>query len=779
MSPASLGSLQSHLYLSFLNGSTADVALHVSGTWDAVYYLHRVVLIQAGFFQSLFTSGFLESGGPSSSSPKEVKVRFPDSNITRPAFEICIARLYGGGPPLFAPPAFIPTHSVPLTPGLSMSNPYAKIPPGHQLASPRFLLSLLATSIYLSIPSTTSHAMSLILNSVGPRTVIRYLNFAIGQGMGSPDEDEPQSSSATGLEQVARHVVDKAESVNESYSLLDESNVELEDATEDEQAQKIDPAESHSFDEHEHGIHYGLLSDKIGEACASWLARWGTDMLEYEEEDQAGWRPYDTNVIRAAERHRSNFPRIWRRGGLSAAWVRALLSSDEFWIRGEWERYQVARRIVELRRKEGVLEEEEREWRSLFDSAIYYCHLPLEQLVSLSSDISPSTKDPYVPLSTIQAAHWTQSLLRHHIMTGSSASQNLPPASPGSRDKDLGIGILSASILSGITSGDIPKDRPYWLVPSDASRRIGESTPATNNTSSLSTSMSMDQLFQRTLSSGPKTIQHPITSEANFFGIHTPSYDAESCVAMDASGASRWSPYPPFRFGAEFWDVESLKEKTRLHSHTVWYAGNLFNVYVQVVRKKGVQLGIYLHRQSSVDPIPPASAPAPLLSPRNERGPSPVRAPSIPISTSAPRFGSPPLSSPLPLSPRLLTQTISLPVAGTPSPRSSTPGGTPVTSSYITAQNAWSIPALAPVHAPLQPFRDPRSTIAAFFAISCPSGTGSSLTRFSSAPDSFPIGQSWGWKSSTLRSEEYLETADGHGAPREVSLRATIILGLV
>ena len=39
--------LQDHLYASFLDGSTADVALHISGSWQAVYKLHRVVLIQA------------------------------------------------------------------------------------------------------------------------------------------------------------------------------------------------------------------------------------------------------------------------------------------------------------------------------------------------------------------------------------------------------------------------------------------------------------------------------------------------------------------------------------------------------------------------------------------------------------------------------------------------------------------------------------------------------------------------------------------------------------
>jgi hypothetical protein len=49
MNPATLSSvdLQLHIYNSLLESRTADVALHVRGTWEAVYKLHRVVLIQS------------------------------------------------------------------------------------------------------------------------------------------------------------------------------------------------------------------------------------------------------------------------------------------------------------------------------------------------------------------------------------------------------------------------------------------------------------------------------------------------------------------------------------------------------------------------------------------------------------------------------------------------------------------------------------------------------------------------------------------------------------
>jgi hypothetical protein len=71
----------------------------------------------------------------------------------------------------------------------------------------------------------------------------------------------------------------------------------------------------------------------------------------------------------------------------------------------------------------------------------------------------------------------------------------------------------------------------------------------------------------------------------------------------------------------------------------------------------------------------------------------------------------------------------------------------------------------------------------AYFMISCASATGSSQMRFTSAPDLFAVGQSWGWKTSSLRTEEYMEVGE-HATSVEnrtpiSSLRATVVLGLV
>ena len=79
----------------------------------------------------------------------------------------------------------------------------------------------------------------------------------------------------------------------------------------------------------------------------------------------------------------------------------------------------------------------------------------------------------------------------------------------------------------------------------------------------------------------------------------------------------------------------------------------------------------------------------------------------------------------------------------------------------------------------------PKERLSAYFTIACASATGANLTKFTSAPDVFSVSQSWGWKSSSLRTEEYLEVGeDGMTKSvspmgKMVSLRATVVVGLV
>lgn len=104
--------IQSHLYNSFLSGQTSDVSIRISGAFSTTYRLHRVVLIQAGFWRDLFTGGFVESSVKlrttgrksdtrvassitnSSSGEEILDVVLDDRNISRAAFEYVHGQMY-------------------------------------------------------------------------------------------------------------------------------------------------------------------------------------------------------------------------------------------------------------------------------------------------------------------------------------------------------------------------------------------------------------------------------------------------------------------------------------------------------------------------------------------------------------------------------------------------------------------------------------------------------------------------------------------------------------
>ncbi len=360
---------------------------------------------------------------------------------------LCIARLYGGGPPLFIDPAIIPTPSQPLTPSFPHLLPPSPVPPGHQPTTPRFLLSLLAVSVYLSVPSLASQALNSIISTIGPFTVVDYLRFAYGEGIGALQEED--FDPLVGLEHVAQLVKDDSEDnmstsrgnsrpardkdvQSLSLSLDELSVVDQVPASQSKpirggdlslDVEKEDPAELSSDSgsptsflnetESDQSFSYGAVSDKIGESCVCWLARWGTDILVYEQQvastpkqfspftptsapppaisrrsTASKWRTSHPDVVSSPPK----VPLIWRRGGLTAAWVRALVSSNLLFVRGERERYDLARTVVELRRSEGILEEEEVEWSRMFTEGIYYANMVRA--------ITPSSPPPGTKFST-------------------------------------------------------------------------------------------------------------------------------------------------------------------------------------------------------------------------------------------------------------------------------------------------------------------------------------------------------------------------------------------
>ena len=664
------------------------------------------------------------------------------------------------------------------------------------------MLSLLATATYLSIPSQVSQAVTLILNSLGPHTVIRYLNFALGKGIGEKSEKDPEY--AAGLEKVCQEprypISTHATSVRSSVSKRSKRSV-IQVFNEPVAAQKEEAPDTDSSlsddDNHTELVRlaeddgpvylYGAASNKIGEVAACWLCRWGADMLAIEElvepiSNDAKQERSTPARRRATEScasgppsfvgiSKENVPYIWRRGGMSADWIRVVLSSDAFFIRDERDRYELACKAVELRRRESIDEDEEKEWNELFATGIHYMHMSLDDLIEISNDISPITGLPIVPVSVIQAAHWNQSVLRHHITyRQNSASPSTPPRSPApARDGSLGLSQSTADIIKS------HKEQPgspnihgaYYPVPVDSSSRIGDTT-GIEGASTIGTESRSKNASRHTSS--------------NFFGILS-GPQAVSAIQSSNNSNTIWSMFPPIRFGVEFWGVDGLAEKARLTSQTIWYAGSLFNVYVQVIRKnKGIQLGMYLHRLSSVETIPVPSLP-PLPMTENAPRLSTIQPVTIPTSSSTPTLHRA-------ISRGTTGTTVSRPTtpASSPGISNSPPSSSPVNSSPLNSYGSNS--SFSSPRPPAQPYRDPREAVRAHFTLLCASPTGGALTRFASAPDAFHVGRSWGWKSSALQAEALVDIQN-HGdissagtsgltnGKKECSLRATVVLGVV
>lgn len=339
---------------------------------------------------------------------------------------ICLSRLYSPYPHLIFPDSLIPTPIHPLTPAFTTSEDPFELEDrfrgdGHCFdTSPRLLLSLLATTTYLGQDELMKEVLTMILRTVCPFTLCRYLNFAIGEGLGEEEWRGQTKEPAPGIKHAARRLRIEEEgeaasgpsssrsrsarsstdSTGSNTKVQDDEQIlrnpggsrrtsrpsplsfdnsppsagRLEDSAEDEEIEAYMPH------------FYGFASDKIGEACCCFLTRWGLEILDRE-----------SRFPNPAETGEEPPWRVFASGGLHAKFVRALLSSDQLFVKDEMSRYKAARKILDLRRREsqedgaGDLglsvarieldsemteeEEDEIELEKVFTDGIYYTHM--------------------------------------------------------------------------------------------------------------------------------------------------------------------------------------------------------------------------------------------------------------------------------------------------------------------------------------------------------------------------------------------------------------------
>lgn len=475
----------------------------------------------------------------------------------------------------------------------------------------------------------------------------------------------------------------------------------------------------------------------------------------------------------------------------------------------------------------------------LLDEGIHYIHMEYEQL-----EFIRNARDvfglPVMPERVISNALWQQLALRQRVLNTDESAQELGLCQSTPDPEEANVATKTGSELTDkgkqkqsadpIDEGDIESDswdgngkpRKFWIPSSDCNIVLGNGADPVVTTSNS---------FQRHASRLSATIQPEDAQWATDFAS-TPSTLTNPNTRMDfaqrpisAGGGNAGQPkpiayteFPPFRFSAEFPNPRFLKEKKRVYSRTVSYAGSLWNIYIQKVRSaKNIQLGVYLHRakerevdetghvsglsqqnNGSVDErIGQLEREMLMRSDRRDRRRStrvPFMDPAAEEDTSGsggdpdPALGSLGLRNPLFSSGSLGRHRSRLPTRGIPqwgfqNLASSPPqdGDTIDSPSFVNAPYspsehdsdpsdddeesdaaAYINPSLASriqrktraVVPALPPYVDGRPTIKTYFKIYSPSKGGRMLSIYESAPDRFNFSQSWGWKSSTLMLDE-------------------------
>lgn len=586
--------------------------------------------------------------------------------------------------------------------------------------------------------------------------------------------------------------------------------------------------------------------------------------------------------------------------------IRELVGSDGFFVDSEWDRWVLAKRLLDRRLRQAAIEaglmqrgqkpvpqapnsirlmavrfdgvyrqnalttphassDTAGDWLALYtvpdierilvllDEGVHYVHMEYEQL-----DFIRGARDifglPVMPERVISNALWQQLSLRQRVLNTDESAQELGLCQTSPEPQAPSVATPAGKNTETLSAKGKEKEktspgeqemeseswdgngrpRKFWIPSSDCNIVLGNGADPVVTTSNS---------FQRHATRLSASMQPEDAQWATDFAS-TPSTFTNPNTRMDhparpisAGGGNAGQPnpiayteFPPFRFSAEFPNPRFLKEKKRVYSRTVSYAGSLWNIYIQKVRSaKNVQLGVYLHRakereadevthsngvsqqtnNSVYEQIGQVERAMLMRSDRREvrwggrnlvndqtaeedtsgSGGDPDSIPRNPLFTSS-SLGRRRSAHVPRLSTRNLPPVVSPPNDGE-SPAFPVTTYSPTASEMsenddddndehdkIYPNPSRSRRSNAPA---LPPYVDARPTIKTYFKIYSPSKGGRMLSIYESAPDRFNFSQSWGWKSSTLMLDEVNLSGGEEGVERktkgEGKLRFMVVIG--
>ncbi|ERF74946.1 hypothetical protein EPUS_05154 [Endocarpon pusillum Z07020] len=466
----------------------------------------------------------------------------------------------------------------------------------------------------------------------------------------------------------------------------------------------------------------------------------------------------------------------------------------------------------------------------LLDEGIHYVHLRFEQLqrIRQQKDIFAV---PVLPEKVISDALWMSMELRQRVVNSQEGEMELG-LSKEAEQQDEEEYHSSREVECSSRKGKQPEShmqqelemesgswdgngrpRKFWIPTSDSSSVMGGASETYLTATSNGGSGWSPHMSRLSASLEPADVQWAMDFTAS--GGDGPPGTSHS-NHNDRSSIPRYSHYPPFRFSAEFPNPRTLKEKKRVYSQTVWYAGSMWNLYIQRVNtSKNQQLGIYLHRakdkEPSDDPLALlASATVDdrighleremLMRRNNERrhqswrssnttvGPEGEMEDDVSVSgdndaslvgeveSAARRDGG---MSGRPVTLARAQKTSQTPDSGAPASLSQRQAASHVIDSEEEDEERFKTGKKFNVSA-MPPYVDARPTIKTYFKIYSPSRAGRMLSVYESAPDKFNFSQSWGWKSSQMVLEDGITGLDGMAkSGKDGKLRYMVVIGNV
>lgn len=533
--------------------------------------------------------------------------------------------------------------------------------------------------------------------------------------------------------------------------------------------------------------------------------------------------------------------------GISAVLIRETISSDAFYVPGEWERWILSKKIFNRRVRaralnlgiinadnslkvprprmsphilrdqvacEPELELDTNIWIQLYadpeisplyellDTGIHYMHMSFEQLQHVKAEMDVLKMIPLVIETVISNALWQSMLLRQSVINATEADielgftemvqdrDDLSRTITGESDQEILVNDATTqqedqseeNSTQSEQSDNKPSQSPkYWIPVSDSAYQMGTGSEIISET-----------ICSQDRSTRTHSFDHIDTMGAGGFSNRI-AEDTSPKVSNCPGPKLLYTKFPPFRFAAEFPPTKSLKENETVYSNTVWYAGSLWNVYIQKQETlKNTQLGIYLHREkhlagaedfmrnvaqsTHVDERISSIEKELYLRQRTRRRLDNVSAQPLGDGYD---FYADLLRSRMP--PDLDT------ISGLLRPRSSIPrsseGGQARDQPLNTAGafnrekdetknlgNTIRKPAL-PIYV------DSRSIIKTYFKIYAPSRGGRMMSVYESAPDQFNFSRNLGWKSTNLVVDDNTDVSEDGISSNEPRLRFMFVIG--